>query len=140
MADEAHLNPAVTVDAIALREGVAGTEALLIRRGEQPWKGRLAFPGGFVDRGEDPEHAVLRELTEETGVTGFKPTLFAVHGDPHRDPRQHIVAIFYKVSVNPDAVPFAGDDAAHAEWVSIEGLHADQMAGDHIRIIRRLRE
>ena len=140
MADEAHLNPAVTVDAIALREGVAGTEALLIRRGEQPWKGRLAFPGGFVDHGEDPEHAVLRELAEETGVTGFKPALFAVHGDPHRDPRQHIVTIFYKVSVNPDAVPFAGDDAMHAEWVSIEELHADQMAGDHIRIIERLRE
>jgi 8-oxo-dGTP diphosphatase len=140
LADEAHLNPAVAVDAIALREGVAGTEALLIRRGKQPWKGRLAFPGGFVGRGEDPEHAVLRELTEETGVTGFEPVLFAVHGDPHRDPRQHIVAIFYKVKVNSDAVPFAGDDAAHAEWVSIEGLHADQMAGDHIRIIRRLCE
>ena len=140
LADEAYLNPAVAVDAIALREGASGTEALLIRRGGRPWKGRLAFPGGFVDHGEDPKDAVLRELIEETGVTGHAPVLFAVHGDPKRAPRNHIIAIFYMVSVDSGAVPFAGDDAANAEWVPIEGLRADLMAGDHIQVIERIRE
>ena len=57
-------NPAVAVDAVALREGREGTEAILIRRGAEPWKGRLGFPGGFVENGEDPEGAVLRECHE----------------------------------------------------------------------------
>ena len=47
---DGYSNPAVAVDAVALREGEAGIEALLIRRGGAPevWKGRWAFPGGFV--------------------------------------------------------------------------------------------
>ena len=93
-------NPALAVDAIAIRERADVVEVLLIRRGHPPYQGRLAFPGGFVDVGEDPEIAVLRELFEETGVLGSDPKLFAVRGDPGRDPRKHIVSIFYLVSVN----------------------------------------
>ena len=137
---DGHSNPAVAVDAVALREGESGTEVLLIRRGGEPWKGRLAFPGGFVDYGEDPERAVLRELEEETGVDGFDPVALAIHGDPDRDPRKHIVALFYLVDVDPEAEPRGGDDAAEAAWVPISGLTAEQMAGDHIDIIEMLRE
>ena len=133
MADEA-------CDECALRESEAGTDALLIRRGGEPWLGRLAFPGGFVDIGEDPEDAVLRELEEETGVDGFDPVALAIHGDPDRDPRKHIVALFYLVDVDPEAEPRGGDDAAEAAWVPIDGLTAEQMAGDHIDIIEMLRE
>ena len=65
-------NPSVTVDAVATREGNDGLELLMIKRGEDPkeWEGMWAFPGGFVDYGEDPEDAVIRELLEETGVVG----------------------------------------------------------------------
>ena len=133
-------NPAVAVDAVALREGESGTEVLLIRRGGEPWKGRLAFPGGFVDYGEDPERAVLRELEEGTGVDGFNPVALAIHGDPDRDPRKHIIALFYLVDVDPEARPRGGDDAADAAWVPIAGLTANQVAGSHIRIIELLRE
>ena len=137
---DGYSNPAVAVDAVALREGESGTEVLLIRRGGEPWKGRLAFPGGFVDYGEDPERAVLRELEEETGVDGFDPVALAIHGDPDRDPRKHIIALFYLIDVDPEAVPRGGDDAADAAWVPIAGLTADQVAGSHIRIIEMLRE
>ena len=133
-------NPAVAVDAVALREGVSGTEALLIRRGTEPWKGRLGFPGGFVENGEDPEDAVLRELEEETGVDGFDPVAIAIHGDPQRDPRKHIIALFYLVDVDPEAVPRGGDDADDAAWVSLSDLSAEDMSGDHIRIIEMFRE
>ena len=137
---DGYSNPAVAVDAVALREGESGTEVLLIRRGGEPWKGRLAFPGGFVDYGEDPERAVLRELEEETGVDGFDPVALAIHGDPDRDPRKHIIALFYLIDVDPEAVPRGGDDAADAAWVPIAGLTANQVAGSHIQIIEMLRE
>jgi len=137
---DGYSNPAVAVDAVALREGESGTEVLLIRRGGEPWKGRLAFPGGFVDYGEDPARAVLRELEEETGVDGFDPVALAIHGDPDRDPRKHIIALFYLVDVDPEAMPRGGDDAADAAWVPIAGLTANQVAGSHIQIIEMLRE
>ena len=137
---DGYSNPAVAVDAVALREGESGTEVLLIRRGGEPWKGRLAVPGGFVDYGEDPAHAVLRELEEETGVDGFDPVALAIHGDPDRDPRKHIIALFYLVDVDPEAMPRGGDDAADAAWVPIAGLTANQVAGSHIQIIEMLRE
>ena len=137
---DGYSNPAVAVDAVALKAGESGTEVLLIRRGGEPWKGRLAFPGGFVDYGEDPEHAVLRELEEETGGDGFDPVALAIHGDPDRDPRKHIIALFYLVDVDPEAMPRGGDDAADAAWVPIAGLTANQVAGSHIQIIEMLRE
>ena len=133
-------SPAVAVDAVALREGREGTEAILIRRGAEPGKGRLGFPGGFVENGEDPEGAVLRELEEETGVDGFDPVALAIHGDPHRDPRKHIIALFYLVDVDPEAVPRGGDDAAEAAWVPLAELTPKEMSGDHIRIVEMLRE
>jgi len=129
-------NPALTVDAAVRR----GDEVLLIQRGNEPWKGAWAFPGGFVDYGEDPAHAVLRELEEETGVDGFDPVALAIHGDPDRDPRKHIIALFYLVDVDPEAMPRGGDDAADAAWVPIAGLTANQVAGSHIQIIEMLRE
>ncbi len=109
-------------------------------RGPQGGRVGWGFPGGFVDYGEDPEHAVLRELEEETGVDGFDPVALAIHGDPDRDPRKHIIALFYLVDVDPEAVPRGGDDASDAAWVPIVGLTAEQVAGSHIGIIEMLRE
>ena len=55
-------NPSVTVDAIVTRQKLLKHEILLIERLNEPYKGKLAFPGGFVDYGEDPQDACLREL------------------------------------------------------------------------------
>ena len=141
MADEGgYRNPARAVDAVSVREGPRGLQVLLITRGFPPYDGRLAFPGGFVDVGEDPETAVLRELSEETGIEGSNPELFAVRGNPDRDPRKHIVSIFYKVRVDAGAIPVAGDDARHAEWMNLDGLVAEKLAGDHFSVIEELRK
>lgn len=77
-----------------------GHEVVLIQRGREPHKGSWAFPGGFVDYNEDPEHAALRELQEETSLVAKCPVLVSVHGKPNRDPRKHIVTIFYKAQVS----------------------------------------
>ena len=54
---------------------------LLIKRGKSPFEGKLAFPGGIVDYGEEPEKAALRELKEETSLEGSNPELVGVWGD-----------------------------------------------------------
>ena len=131
-------NPSLAVDAICLRNNLA--EVLLIKRGRMPWKGKLAFPGGFVDYGEDLEIAVLRELLEETGVEGRNPQLYAVKGSPDRDPRKHIVSIFYIIHVDGESEPEAGDDAAEAEWVKMNSIVSEDIAGDHFDIIEQLRK
>lgn len=128
--------PSLAVDAVATRNN--GDEILLIRRGRNPWKGAWAFPGGFVDIDEDPLDAVLRELEEETGIIGKNPELISVRGNPNRDPRKHIVSIFYRVQVNADSIPNAGDDAEHAEWIKVSRAIDEGMAGDHVEVLQNL--
>jgi len=73
---------------------------LLITRGNDPHKGCLAYPGGFVDYNEDPLNCCVRELEEECGIKGTNPVMVSVEGAPGRDPRTHIISIFYKVDVD----------------------------------------
>ena len=135
-------NPSVTVDAVATREGTEGLELLMIKRGKEPqeWEGMWAFPGGFVDYGEDPEDAVIRELLEETGVVAKYPLALTILGKPGRDPRKHCVGLFYLVEVDSDSEPVGGDDAIDAQWVPIHQLEQENVAGDHSEVIELLRE
>ncbi|MAP40114.1 MAG: hypothetical protein CL879_10935 [Dehalococcoidia bacterium] len=125
-------NPALTVDAAVRR----GDEVLLIQRGNEPWKGAWALPGGFVDYGEDPRDAVLRELEEETGLSGRIIRLLDAKGDPGRDPRQHIVSIVYLIEAEGE--PVGGDDAADARFWPIDLVLDGELpiAGDHMEILR----
>ncbi len=132
-------NPALTVDAVAVRGSGEESEVLLIRRGQEPWKGCWAFPGGFVDVGESPEDAVARELFEECNIVGKASGIIAVRGDPQRDPRGHVVSIFYHVEVDANSCePLAGDDAAEAEWVKLSQVDLEKMGADHAEIIQLL--
>ena len=135
-------SPSVTVDAIATRNISDSLELLMVKRGPQPpeWEGMWAFPGGFVDYGEDPEDAVIRELFEETGVVGKNPLPLTILGTPGRDPRKHCIGLFYLVEVNPDSKPVGGDDAVDAIWININQLNKQNVAGDHSKIIEILRE
>jgi 8-oxo-dGTP diphosphatase len=121
--------PALTVDCVVVDgEG----RLLLIRRGNPPFKGKYALPGGFVDVGETVEDACRRELMEETGVKAGRLTLIGVYSDPHRDPRGHTCSLAFLSRV-ARAVPKAGDDAAAAEWV--KGWSKLDLAFDHAKIV-----
>ena len=124
--------PSLAVDAVAIR----GNRILLITRGNEPWKGMLAFPGGFVEKGENPEDAVIRELKEECGIDGRVLRLLDVKGNPERDPRGHIVSIAYLIDARGE--PVAGDDAETANWYEISEVK--EMAGGHMSMLEYLKQ
>ena len=79
----------------------------------------------------------MRELEEETGLTGSNPELLMVMGNPERDPRKHIVSIVYSVTAD-EGEPNAGDDAAEARFWPLQTVLDGEvpLAGDHMQIIR----
>eukprot|EP01116_Phalansterium_solitarium_P004507 TRINITY_DN15529_c0_g1_i1.p1 TRINITY_DN15529_c0_g1~~TRINITY_DN15529_c0_g1_i1.p1 ORF type:complete len:188 (+),score=49.89 TRINITY_DN15529_c0_g1_i1:64-564(+) len=136
--------PSLTTDAGVLRTATDGSgrlEVLMIRRGHDPFKGKLAFPGGFVEYGEEPSAGCLRELREETSLHGHSPKLVGAYGDPHRDPRKHVVSLLYNVCVDDFSGVQAADDARDAEFVDAETLlreRSAELAFDHAKLLADL--
>ncbi|MFG3283474.1 NUDIX domain-containing protein [Streptomyces sp. NPDC048111] len=138
---------AVTVDlaVFTVREGAL--HALLIRRGQDPYAGAWALPGGFVLPRESAELAARRELAEETGlsdavVAGLHLEQLRTYSEPDRDPRMRVVSVAYTALVPDLPEPRGGGDAAHAAWVPADG-HRDlavDLAFDHARILADARE
>lgn len=129
--------PCVTVDAALLSKKNNALRILLIRRGNEPFKGMWALPGGFVDMDETCEHAAVRELEEETSLSGIPLTQFRTYSAVKRDPRHRTISVVYYAVVNEnDRTARAGDDAAEAKWFDVDDLPA--MAFDHDMIIREL--
>ena len=124
---------AVTVDLVVLTVRSDALCALLVRRGEAPFRGKWALPGGFVQVAESVDAAAARELVEETGVSGLHLEQLATYGEPRRDPRMRVVSVAY-LALAPDLpVPVAGTDAAAASWVPVSEVGA--LAFDHARIL-----
>jgi 8-oxo-dGTP diphosphatase len=126
--------PAVTADALVFRKTDGNIEVLLIKRGHDPFVGMWASPGGFIEMEETPETAAVRELQEETGLSGVELLQFHTYGAVDRDPRHRTIAIAYAgFSTNNDAKINGGDDAADARWFNINKLPA--LAFDHDMIV-----
>ncbi len=124
----------VTVDICVFRNVGRENELLLIRRGNDPFKGKWALPGGFVEVDEDLEDAARRELKEETMIAAGEMRQLAAYGKPGRDPRQRTVSIVFVTMVEDSASAMAGDDAAEAQWFPIDSMPA--AAFDHDVIIK----
>jgi len=123
--------PALAVDGIVpYEDGV-----VLIRRGNEPFKGKLALPGGFVECGETVEEAVAREVREETGLRVRPAELVGVYSDPERDPRGHVVSVCFLCEVEGGELR-AGSDAADVEVVDPEDLSPEDLAFDHYQMLR----
>lgn len=122
---------AVTVDLVVLTVRGHALCALVVRRGESPYQGRWALPGGFVRVDEDLEAAAARELTEETGLrvqgpddphAGAHLEQLATYGDPRRDPRMRVVSVAYLVLAPDLPTPTAGGDAHSVRWTPVDTL------------------
>jgi 8-oxo-dGTP diphosphatase len=152
----AHARPAVAVDLVILTLLEGALRVLLIRRGEPPFEGQLALPGGFLrvgdgveDQGEDLDGAAARELQEETGLVPQDVLLeqFATFGRPGRDPRMRVLSVAYYALVRPELMRRvrAGGDAAQTCWEPLEALsEPGRLAFDHGHILQvalgRMRE
>jgi len=135
----AYPSVAVTVDVVALTIRDEKLCVLLVERGQHPFAGRRALPGGFV-RAETLDAAALRELGEETGLRPGEGALGRVHleqlrtyGDPGRDPRMRVISVAYLAFAPELPDPRSGSDAADAEWVPVE--QAAGLAFDHDRVL-----
>ncbi len=132
-----HKRIALTVDGIVSRGMGAKMEILLIRRGREPFKGKWALPGGFVEYGETVESAVVREVFEETGLETRILRLVGVYSDPKRDPRRHTVSAAYALKIycpNESSMKIhGGDDAADAKFFPVSAM--PELAFDHAKII-----
>ncbi len=140
----------VTVDAIVVQAG----HVLLVRRGEQPGKGRLALPGGFVDQQETLRDAVIRELREETHIADQKgpipPAMLGsfiedaesrVFDEPHRSSRGRTITHAFLFRCPQREALFSvrgGDDAACAAWHRLGDLKPEDFFEDHWFILQAM--
>lgn len=118
-------HPAVTVDCVIFGYDIKeGLSVLLVQRGVEPFKGQLAFPGGFlkVDEDKNAEEAARRELREETGLNPVWIEEFGCFSEKDRDPRERVITIAYLALVKKNDAVKGGDDAASAEWRSVDSL------------------
>ena len=119
-----YANPSAATAAFILR----GNHLLVARRGKEPAKGTLDLPGGFVDMDETVEEGMAREIREETALNVDRmdylfsiPNLYNYSGMTI-----HTIDMFFRVRVDSDACPVAGDDAAELFWMPLANVHPEE--------------
>ena len=123
-------HPAVTTDCVLFCYKNKQLQVLLIKRGNNPYKGWWAFPGGFMDIDESIEECAKRELKEETHLENIYMQQFHCLGSVNRDPRERVVTIAFMAFIRSDDYKvIADDDASDARWFSIDEL--PPLAFDH---------
>ena len=120
--------PVLAVDAVIVLENRA---VVFVRRQNPPFQGCWALPGGLCEVGETVEHAVRREVDEETGLRVEIDRLVGVFSDPHRDPRGHTVSIAFLTHVVGGQLRACSD----AAQVQVFSEPPERLAFDHRRIL-----
>ena len=93
---------------------------LMIKRGDHPYIGQWALPGGFVQMNESLEEAALRELQEETNIDKIYMEQLYTWGDVGRDPRTRVISASYMSLVDSSTLDIkASDDADDAKWFTV---------------------
>jgi 8-oxo-dGTP diphosphatase len=120
--------PSITADGILLKDN----QILLVQRKNEPFKGKWALPGGFVEYEEKTEDTVVREVFEETGLKTKIRELAGVYSDPKRDPRGHTITVVYVLERSGGKLK-AGDDASDVKFFKVNKLPV--LSFDHNVII-----
>ena len=107
---------------------------LLIQRGNPPFKGSWAFPGGFMNMDETTEQCAIRELEEETGLQVSDIHQIGAYSKVDRDPRGRTITVAYLAIIDEPIAVTGQDDAAKAEWWPVSDL--PHLAFDHFDILQ----
>lgn len=127
-------HPAVTTDIVIFTVRDKQLKLLQIMRGGEPFKGKWALPGGFVQLDEDLETGARRELAEETGVSGVYLEQLYTYGAVDRDPRERVITVAYSALIPSDKIVLqAATDAEAVGWFSMDEL--PELAFDHKKIV-----
>ena len=124
--------PAVTADCIVITKE-AEPKVLLIERGDEPFKGCWAFPGGFMNMDETTEQCAIRELEEETGLKVSKVYQIGAYSKVDRDPRGRTITVAYLAIIDASMAVKGQDDAAKAQWFPLSTL--PELTFDHDEIM-----
>lgn len=119
----------LAVDGIIIRKG----KLVLVQRAYEPYEGRYALPGGFVEPGERTEEAVVREALEETGLRTAVKRLIGVYSSPDRDPRGHVVSSVYELKVLGGKLR-GSDEVKSIRSFALTNL--PKLAFDHSKIVK----
>ena len=127
--------PCITTDCLVFRKIDSVWSLLLIERGNEPFKGCWALPGGFLEMEEDLDTCAARELQEETGLTGIDLHQLYAFGAPNRDPRHRTISVAYWGVDNTERQAVGSDDAVEARWFALDKLPG--LAFDHELILQK---
>ena len=122
--------PKLAVDILVAKDD----KILLIKRKHEPFKGKFALPGGFVEYGETVEQAAARECKEETGIDVELEGLLGVYSAPDRDPRGHTVSVVF-FGTPKKGKPTGSDETEEVGYRSLKEIENLELAFDHETII-----
>lgn len=127
-------HPAVTTDVVIFSIRDSRLKLLLIKRAGDPYRGKWALPGGFVDINESLDQGARRELQEETGLSGVFLEQLYTFGEPKRDPRERVITVAYFALIPSDCISLqAATDAEAVGWFAMDEL--PKLAFDHQHIV-----
>ncbi len=130
-------HPAVTADCVIFSYDGNDIKVLLIQRGNDPYKGKWAFPGGFMNIDETAEQCAIRELKEETGLKDVVLEQFFTFTNINRDPRERVISIAFMGIAKSSEIK-GNDDAIDARWFSLNKI--PDLAFDHDLILKKALE
>jgi len=129
---------ALTVDSVVFGRDRDLRKVVLIKRKSEPFAGRWALPGGFLELDETLEEAACRELAEETGVRLSTMKQLHVFDALGRDPRERTLSVVHVAVVQVAEHPVTGgDDASEARWFDLRQL--PELAFDHAQVLQLAR-
>ncbi|MAG73696.1 hypothetical protein CL620_05230 [archaeon] len=111
---------------------IKNNQVLLLKRGEEPFKGKWDLLGGYLDKGETPEEAIKREIHEELGIEGFMIDFVKTFpGTAEWKGKQFpILSHLFIVQLVEEPEIKLNEENEEYQWVDIKNLHTPGIAFD----------
>ena len=130
-------NPPATVQAWIERDGAY----LILKRNQEPFRGGWDLPGGFVEMGESPAHAAVREVAEETGLRVEPVEVIGAFTSEYGTTGRHTVDIAYLCRITGGEFELDTGEKADAAWVAPGEMPELAFAGERqaLNVLRERR-